>query len=47
MVLSEVTEMIELAESKKLFFMEAIWSRMFPIYQRLSAIVDGKEIGEV
>ena len=47
MNLHQVREMLQLASEKKVFFMEAIWSRTFPIYQRLGEILDGKEIGEV
>lgn len=47
MNVAEVSEMLDLATSKKVFFMEAIWSRTFPLYQRVTEIVDSKEIGEV
>eukprot|EP00092_Neocalanus_flemingeri_P010904 GFUD01011744.1.p1 GENE.GFUD01011744.1~~GFUD01011744.1.p1 ORF type:complete len:334 (+),score=122.08 GFUD01011744.1:85-1086(+) len=34
--LAEVTEMVELARQKNLFFMEAVWSRTFPLYSALT-----------
>ena len=47
MNVAEVSEMLDLATSKKVFFMEAIWSRTFPVYQRVTEIMDSNEIGEV
>lgn len=41
----EVKQMIETARRKKKFFMEAIWSRFFPIYDHLRDAV--KQIGTV
>lgn len=43
----QARKMIELAKSKNLFVMEAIWSRFFPVYQTLRTIIDSGEIGEV
>eukprot|EP00090_Calanus_glacialis_P011589 TRINITY_DN19969_c0_g1_i1.p1 TRINITY_DN19969_c0_g1~~TRINITY_DN19969_c0_g1_i1.p1 ORF type:complete len:334 (-),score=99.93 TRINITY_DN19969_c0_g1_i1:36-1037(-) len=34
--LAEVTEMVELARQKNVFFMEAVWSRTFPLYDALT-----------
>jgi len=34
--LAEVTEIVDLARKKNLFFMEAVWSRTFPIYDALT-----------
>ncbi len=47
MSLEQVEEMINLAKSKNLFFMEAIWSRTFPIYKKLRTCLDSEIIGEV
>jgi len=42
----QVGEMIQLAREKKVFFMEAFWSRCFPVYEEIRrALKDGK-IGE-
>lgn len=43
----QARELINLARSKKLFFMEAVWSRCFPVYERLRTIIDSGEIGEI
>ena len=45
--LDQTIELVNLAKEKKVFFMEAIWSRTFPIYQKLKNIINTKEIGEV
>ena len=39
--------MIGLAKSKNVFFMEAIWSRTFPIYKKLRSLLKSKTIGDV
>ena len=48
MSLKQVQEMIDLAKSKNVFFMEAIWSRTFPLYEtfriRLASIGDVKQV---
>jgi len=41
----EAEEMIDLARSKGLFLMEAMWTRFFPIYRKLREILEGKDIG--
>lgn len=41
----EAREIVEAAKKSKTFFMEAIWSRFFPIYDHLRAAV--KEVGTV
>jgi len=43
----EVRELIEYAEKKKLFLMEAIWSRFFPAYQKLREEINNGSIGDV
>lgn len=40
-------ELIEYAQSKKLFLMEAVWSRCFPAYHELRQILDAGEIGDI
>ena len=47
MNVEQTEEMIALAQSKKVFLMEAIWSRTFPVYQQLKRTLDQKTIGEV
>jgi len=43
----ETKELVEYARSKKLFFMEAIWSRFFPAYQRLKEELAKGTVGDV
>ncbi|CAL8142790.1 unnamed protein product [Orchesella dallaii] len=43
----ETKELIELARAKKVFLMEAIWSRFFPAYQRLREELAKGSIGDV
>ena len=43
----EVKEIIDLAREKNVFFMEAIWSRSFPLYQSVREVIADGEIGEV
>lgn len=43
----EVKEMLDLAKSKNLFLMEAIWSRLQPGYLRLKEELDKGSIGKV
>uniref|UniRef100_A0A1Y1KB79 Trans-1,2-dihydrobenzene-1,2-diol dehydrogenase n=1 Tax=Photinus pyralis TaxID=7054 RepID=A0A1Y1KB79_PHOPY len=40
-------ELIALAAQKKLFLMEAVWSRCFPVYAKLRSLIDEGAIGEV
>ena len=47
MNIEQTEEMIALAQSKKVFLMEAIWSRTFPVYQQLKRTLDQKTIGDV
>ncbi len=44
--IKQVKEMLDLAKAKGLFFMEAIWSRTFPIYKKLRNLLDNKVVGE-
>ncbi|XP_036364284.1 trans-1,2-dihydrobenzene-1,2-diol dehydrogenase isoform X1 [Octopus sinensis] len=43
----QTEEMTELAKSKKLFFMEALWSNFFPAYKALREIIDSGTIGQI
>lgn len=43
----EAKEMVELAREKKLFLMEAIWSRFFPAYYRLREELAKGTIGDI
>lgn len=47
MNVKETIELIQHAKSKRLFFMEAIWSRFFPAYLKLKEEIDNGSIGEV
>ena len=47
MNLKQATELINLAKSKKLFLMEAIWSRCFPAYEIIKKAIDSGSIGEI
>jgi len=42
----EVEEMVHLAKEKKLFLMEAYWSRFFPVYKLLRTELDKGSIGQ-
>lgn len=43
----ESEELIQLARSKKVFFMEAIWSRFFPVYEYVRQELESGTIGDV
>lgn len=43
----QAKKLIEIAKEKKLFLMEAVWSRFFPVYQELRKSIDSGQIGEV
>lgn len=45
--LKETKEMLDLAKSKNLFLMEAIWSRFFPLYQELRKRMDSGVVGDI
>lgn len=47
MNVKETKEMLELAQSKNLFIMEAVWSRFFPAYQELRKRIESGSLGEV
>lgn len=43
----ETRELVDYARKRNLFLMEAIWSRFFPAYQRLSEEIEKGTIGDV
>jgi len=43
----ETEELVNLARSKKVFLMEAVWSRCLPSYKALMKAIDDGEVGEV
>jgi len=44
---NETRKLVEFARSKKLFLMEAVWSRFFPAYKKAKEIIDSGLIGNV
>ncbi|XP_070574450.1 trans-1,2-dihydrobenzene-1,2-diol dehydrogenase-like [Ptychodera flava] len=47
LTVKETKEILELAKEKNLFFMEGLWSRHFPIYEKIRSIVSSGRIGNV
>ncbi|XP_076394793.1 trans-1,2-dihydrobenzene-1,2-diol dehydrogenase isoform X2 [Megachile rotundata] len=47
MNLKQTTELVNLAKKKKLFLMEAIWSRCFPTYEAIKKEIDSGSIGDI
>ncbi|KAL1514023.1 hypothetical protein ABEB36_003350 [Hypothenemus hampei] len=43
----QTREVISIARNKKLFIMEAIWSRFFPVYQEVKSLIDNGTLGEI
>lgn len=43
----QAEEMVALARSKKIFLMEALWTRFLPHYLKAKEMIDGGSIGEV
>lgn len=43
----QTTKLVEIARQKKLFLMEAVWSRFFPAYQKMKELINSGAIGEV
>jgi predicted dehydrogenase len=43
----QVTEMIELSRKKKIFLMEAFWTRFIPQYEMVRTMIDRGDIGEI
>lgn len=44
---TEVKELIAAARKYKVFFMEAMWSRYFPVYDQIRSLLSQKAIGDV
>ncbi|KAG9481534.1 hypothetical protein GDO78_010657 [Eleutherodactylus coqui] len=44
---SEVKEMTAAARKYNVFFMEAMWSRFFPVYDQIRALLSQKAIGDI
>ena len=44
---SQVSRMVESARRNKVFFMEAIWTRFLPSFQKTLEIIDQKQIGDI
>ena len=45
--LSEVTEMVNVARERKVYLMEALWTRFLPSTLKLKEMIDGGAIGEI
>jgi predicted dehydrogenase len=45
--LRQVKEMVDRARAKKVFLMEAIWSKFLPQYQKVQELIAGGELGEI
>jgi predicted dehydrogenase len=43
----QAKEMVDLARSKKVFLMEALWSKFLPQYQKLQELITAGELGEI
>ncbi|KAJ8971448.1 hypothetical protein NQ314_000705 [Rhamnusium bicolor] len=43
----QTRKLIEISRANKLFLMDGIWSRCFPVYRELKNIIESGEIGEV
>jgi predicted dehydrogenase len=44
---AQAADLIQLARSKDLFLMEALWSRCLPVYRQVRAWLDSGEIGDI
>src|SRR5450432_2453988 len=45
--LRQVKEMVDRARAKKIFLMEAIWSKFLPQYQKVQELIASGELGEI
>ncbi len=45
--LRQAKEMTDLAKSKKVFLMEAVWSKFLPQYQKVQELIAGGQLGEI
>src|SRR6476620_1226484 len=43
--LNQVMEMVDLARAKKVFLMEAFWTKFIPQYQKVKSMIDNGDIG--
>lgn len=43
----QLKEVLSLAKEKNVFFMEAVWSRFFPAYNKIREVLNSNQIGEV
>ncbi|XP_042892102.1 trans-1,2-dihydrobenzene-1,2-diol dehydrogenase-like [Penaeus japonicus] len=43
----QTKELVALAREKKVFLMEAVWSRLFPVYKEMMKRINAGEIGDV
>ncbi|XP_041348491.1 trans-1,2-dihydrobenzene-1,2-diol dehydrogenase-like [Gigantopelta aegis] len=46
LTIDDVKEVLSLAKEKNLFFMEAVWSRCFPLYDEIRRQLDGGHMGK-
>jgi predicted dehydrogenase len=45
--LRQVKEMIQVSQTKKIFLMEAMWSKFLPQYQKVQELISSGELGEI
>ena len=43
----ELEEVLAAAKSKKKFFMEGLWTRFFPVVQKIKSEIENKTIGDL
>jgi predicted dehydrogenase len=43
----ELTEILECAEKNNVFFMEGMWTRLFPIMEKIKSLINDEGIGDV
>jgi predicted dehydrogenase len=43
----QAKEMVDLARSKKIFLMEAVWSKFLPQFHKVKELIDAGELGEI
>ncbi|GAB6019433.1 hypothetical protein CHUAL_001014 [Chamberlinius hualienensis] len=47
MNVEDTKELVKIAREKKLFLMEGIWSRCFPVYQKLQELIADGSLGQI